>query len=654
MEIGYSSSNNTCRQLELTLRGVLLAVVLTVLLAMSNAFLALKLGILTSASIPAAMLSMSILRWFNGSTVLENNAVQTAASAGEAVAGGIVYTIPALIVIGYWHHFDYVTNVMIALFGGVLGVLFSIPLRKYLVHDRTLAFPEGQAIAHVLQSSSGNVGVKDIIYGGGFGALFELLQSGFGILAGSISQVFVIKRTLFVLCMGFSSTMLSAGYLMGFDLAVSVCLGAVIAWGIALPIASHVFPWISADPAPAMMGLWTSELRYLGIGAMLFAGLWTLVRLAKPMALRIFGLATCRAIPRDKTRQRLRTEQDLPVSMIISSLVLITLALFYFFSHMLPFDLFGMNQNMARWMILASVTYVLVIGFFFSVITSYFSGMVGVTASPGSAVVIAGILFAAWIMMTVLSSILPLPLNAMQLSAAEAMVMIMGAIVTGIAAIANDNTQDLKVGQLLGATPWKQQLMLLLGVVVASLVIPPVMQLLFEVYGIAGVMPHAGMDPAQSLPAPTAAMFAAITLAVFQHNLPFGMMLLGAVCMLAIMLLLHLMKLSRFFKLSMLGVGMGMYLPLTTTLPLFAGGLMARFIQRRTDPKHHHIGTRIACGMLAGASLSAVFLAVPAGILHKADPLRLVGSSFTPYSVLLSILALAGLWLWMRQRVLQG
>jgi putative OPT family oligopeptide transporter len=205
-------------------------------------------------------------------------------------------------------------------------------------------------------------------------------------------------------------------------------------------------------------------------------------------------------------------------------------------------------------MIFIAIAYVLMIGFLFSVITAYFSGMVGVSASPGSSVVIAGILFAAWLFLAVIHAWVVTPLSHDQLKAVEAMTIIVGSIVTGIAAIANDNTQDLKVGQLVGATPWKQQLMLLLGVVVSALVIPPVMHLLFDVYGIAGVMPRPGMDASQSLPAPTAVLLAAITTAVFQHALPWQMLLIGASMMILLMMLDRVLHLKRLFNLSVLGV----------------------------------------------------------------------------------------------------
>ncbi|HBI21051.1 MAG TPA: oligopeptide transporter, OPT family, partial [Legionella sp.] len=381
---------------ELTVRSILLAIALTVILAVSNAYLALKLGILTSASIPAAIISMGILRFFKNPTILENNAVQTAASAGEAVAGGIVYTIPALIIIEYWHHFDYLSNFFIALSGGVLGVCFSIPLRRLLVHDKALKFPEGRAIAEVLKSSSEKIGIQDIVWGGAIGATLELFQVGFKVIANSWSHWFVVKRSIFGLGAGFSATMVGAGYLVGFDMACSIFAGAIMSWLIALPILSQVYPEFlqQYSTQQAAILLWNSELRYLGIGAMLFAGIWTFMKLSKPLAnniylsLRAFMSKRADAIP------LLRTDQDIPIPYILTGIALMAAALFLFFQCIFPLDGVGLDGEFAPTLVFGAVLYVLVIGFLFSVMTAYFSGMVGVTASPGSSVVIAGILFA--------------------------------------------------------------------------------------------------------------------------------------------------------------------------------------------------------------------------------------------------------------------
>lgn len=647
---------------ELTVRSVILAILLTVILAMSNSYLALKLGILTSASIPAAIISMGILRFFKNASILENNAVQTAASAGEAVAGGIVYTIPALIIIQFWQHFDYLTNFFIAASGGILGVLFSIPLRRVLVNDPALKFPEGRAIAEVLKSTEQRAGIRDIFIGGAIGGCIELFQLGFKLIASSWNFWFVIKRSIFGFGIGFSATMIGAGYLIGHEMAISILSGAVITWLIGMPIVSQFFPEFinHYPPNEAAIFLWNSEMRYMGIGAMLFAGTWTFIRLVKPLAINI-SLSFNSFIKNSRSSMKLpRTDRDIPVPYIIIGVLIMAAILFIFFQVIFPLEAAGLGGDFAPTLVFGAVLYVLIIGFLFSVITAYLSGMVGVTASPGSSVVIAGMLFAAWLLLMVINRVVPLPLSPGQIQAAEAIIIIIGSVVTGIAAIANDNTQDLKVGQLVGATPWKQQVMLLLGVVVSALVIPPVMQLLFDVYGIAGVMPHEGMDPAQSLPAPTAALMAAITEAVFRNTLPWVMMLIGAGVILLLITLDKLLKLSRYIKISVLGVAIGMYLPISSSFPLFLGGMIAMFVQWRVNnrpiPKaerahRKQTGILIACGLVAGSALVDVLLAIPFSIFRTPDALRLVGEGWHVYGVILGVVSTLMLFFWINHRV---
>jgi len=647
---------------ELSVRVIFLAIILTILLATSNAYLALKLGILTSASIPAAIISMGILRFFKDSTILENNAVQTAASAGEAVAGGIVYTIPALIIIGFWNHFDYFTNFFIAVSGGILGVLFSIPLRRILVNEPDLKFPEGRAIAEVLKSSAEKAGIKDIFIGGAIGASIELLQVGFKVIASSWTQWFVVKRSLFGLGAGFSATMIGAGYLVGHDMAISIFLGAVISWLIALPLVSQFYPdFLNQYPADqAATLLWNSEMRYLGIGAMLFAGMWTFIKLSRPLSKSIRTSLSAYRSKGEVVQKLPRTDKDIPLPYILAGVALIAALLFIFFQHNLPLSQSGLDHSYPMSILFFAVVYVLFIGFLFSVITAYFSGMVGVTASPGSSVVISGMLFAAWLLLTAIDHLLPLPLSQSQIQAAEAITIVIGSVVTGIAAIANDNTQDLKVGQLVGATPWKQQVMLLLGVVISALVIPPVMQLLFNVYGIAGVMPHAGMDISQSLPAPTAALMAAITEAVFRNTLPWTMMLIGSGIIFLVICLNHILKLARFLHLSILGIAIGMYLPISSSFPLFLGGMMALFVQKRLQRLNEskeditfreQKGTLIACGLVAGSALMDVLLAIPFSIMQSPDALQLVGPSWKNNGVYLGIGSCLFLAWWITHRV---
>jgi len=654
--------NSPIKARELTLRVILIALGLTVILAMSNAYLALKLGLLTSASIPAAIISMGILKFFKNANILENNLVQTAASAGEAVAGGIVYTIPALIIIHYWHGFDYWTNFSIALLGGVLGVLFSIPLRKLLVHDPLLKFPEGVAIAEVLKTSANQGGLKEILTGGLIGATLEFLQLGLKVIASSYQHWFMVGRAVFGIGAGFSATMIGAGFLIGHEMAISIMLGAVFAWVIALPIVSMSYaPLDLTHGLPEAAGLlWNAKLRYIGIGAMLFAGVWTFLRLFKPLVKNIYLSLKVMTASRDASALP-NHERDMPMPIIIVGVLLSGVALFTLFNTQFPLDVFQGGRAWNGMLLMTMVGYVIVIGFLFSVITAYFSGMVGVTASPGSSIVIAGLLLVAWILLRFITTVVGEVWTPEVTKAAEAITIIIGSVVTGIAAIANDNTQDLKVGQLVGATPWKQQLMLLMGVVVSALVIPPVMQVLFNVYGIADVTPRVGMDLTQTLPAPTAALMAAITEAVFRHTLPWHMLMTGCGIIVGVLgLNLILKRWFTQFNLSILGVAIGMYLPLATSTPLLVGGLIAFSIRQHFKrstlelsaiKQRKQIGVLIACGLVAGSALMDVLLAIPFSLLHSPEALSIVSPQWQNRAVILGIISVLSLAFWMHHRV---
>lgn len=615
---------------EITIKVIVLSVLLAIILAVSNAYLALKIGLLTSASIPAAILSMGILRWFKQSNILENNLVQTAASAGEAVAGGIVFTVPALVIIHYWLHFSYWENFFIALVGGVLGVLFSIPLRKVLMTENQLKFPEGKAIAAVLQMGDNKtVGLKHLLLGVGAGALVELLQTGFKVVANSLQLWFMSARTIFGFGAGFSATMIGAGYLAGFDVGFSIFVGAIIGWVIAVPVLSSFYAVSSmtGSPTELVVTLFASKIRYIGIGAMLVAGIWTLVTLFKPFyqslksSLKAFS---------NKQKSILRTEQDMPIMVVLMGSLLLLVVTFFLFKTIFPLHLIGLNNQSSVGFLLTAVLLVLLVGFIFSAITSYFSGLVGVTASPGSSIVIAGLLIAGIIVRVFMGFGVH---SAMVLQAGAAIAIIIGAVLTGIACIANDNIQDLKVGYIVGATPWKQQLMLLLGAVVAAAIIPLVMQLLFSVYGIADVVPRAGMSLAETLPAPPAAVMAAITSGVFQGNLPWHLIFGGGILMMVVILINHFVK--KYYKgISVLSVAIGIYLPLATSIPLFIGGFFALLVQRKikriekTDTiieghRRNQKGLLLACGLVAGSALMDVLLAVPFAIAQSPDILQI-------------------------------
>jgi len=642
---------------EITLKVVLLSIILSVVLAASNTYLALKIGILMSASIPAAILSMGILGFFKKSNILENNLVQTAASAGEAVAGGIVYTIPGLVIIRYWLHFPYFECFAIALLAGVLGVFFSIPLRRVLMTAPHLNFPEGRAIAEVLKAGSEKViGFKEVLLGGLVGGVLELAQTGFKIVANNLELWFTLKRGLFGFGAGFSPAMIGAGYLIGFNLGLSLLIGAIVGWLITVPIISEIYPIVLHDiPAShAVMQLWSEKVRYIGIGSMLFAGLWTLLTLAKPFIESI--RVVIKAVGANMQRSIKRTEKDMPLMIVLTGVIITSILLYFLFHYIFPKSSLGSLHFQSFTFISLMLLYVLIAGFIISAITAYFSGLVGVTATPGSAIVIVGFLLAALIIDSLLSWLQTGSIGNAKLLDATAVTIILGSVITGAAAISNDNIQDLKVGHILGATPWKQQVMLLLGVVVASLVIPFVLELLFNVYGIAGVFPHSGMDKSQVLAAPVPAMLTAITQAVFNHNLPWTMILIG-VAVAIIFILINIILKRRNLGLSVLGVSMGMYLPLSASTPIFMGGLIAYLTKRKLQinaekikPVEIELRTQkkvvLACGLVAGAAIMDVILAIPFSIMHSPDALSILPHSWYALAAMFTIISTLGIGVW--------
>lgn len=636
---------------EITFRVVILAIVLSLILAISNSYLALKIGILTSASIPAAIISMGILRFFKSSNILENNLVQTAASAGEAVAGGIVYTIPALIIIHYWTSFSYWQNFFIALIGGILGVMFSIPLRRILMRNKRLPFPEGRAIAELLKISDyQKIGVKDIYLGGLFGAALEFLQTGVKLLASSW-EVWVKPKSLVLgFGVGFSPALIGAGYLVGTELSVSIFVGAVISWFVLIPVFSHIYPELvvaNKHAATLAHDIWGNKIRYVGIGAMLTAGLLTLSHLLMPLLQSM--KATQSMISNIRFNEvRLRTEKDIPFLFGASVTIISIFALYLLYQDLFPLNELNLTSGWANIILYSVFIYTIIAGFILAAIAAYLSGMVGVSASPGSSIIIAGLLIVAFIIFMILRLNGFSELTADQINACEAIVIVCTAVITGMAAISNDNMQDLKVGHILGSTPWKQQVMLMLGVVCASSIIAPVMQLLFNVYGIAGVMPRPGMDPSLSLPAPPAAVMATLSEAVFHRAIPWGMIMLGAVIALIFSLLNRLLNNTR-IKLSVLGVAIGIYLPLSSSMSLFIGGLIAWLVYNKNHKVHRDV--ILACGLIAGSAIMDVLLAIPFSLLHNPNAMNIAPEFWQPVSIILSFLSIFILYRWFKRLI---
>ena len=630
---------------EITVKVLAISCLLTVLLAVTNAYLALKIGILTSASIPAAVLAMGFLRCFKQSNVLETNLIQTAASAGEAIAGGITYCAPALIIIGYWTHFPYWQTMLIALTSGLLGIFFSIPLRRALVSDPNLPFPEAYAITEVLKASTQKVtGLRHLLWGGGVGALLELATSGFKLFASQINYWFVQGSVVFGFGAGFSASMMGAGYLIGSRIGSGLLIGAILSRGIGIPVLTGLSHQPVISPEATITHLWHDQLMYLGLGAMFCAGSLTLMTTVVPACYRI--LSTLKQTQPTSHKKN----NDIPgvyVGLMIVFLLASLSMLFYQYS---PVTAFGFSLSKQISFIGVTMGYILVIGFILVALCSYFSGLVGVTATPGSAIVIACLL----LMVLVLNLFLHHEtVTTRLLLNAAAMVIFTGTVITGAGAVANDNMQDLKVGYLLGSTPWKQQVMLSLGVIISACVVPPVMQLLWDVYGIAGIVPHPGIHPANTLPAPPAAMMAAVTQAIFKHDIPVIYLANGA----GIIVILGIIARFARLELSLLSIAIGMYLPLASSIPLALGGCLRYWVQKTInhDPAvhvRHRTGMLLACGLVAGAALMSVGLAIPFAISRRTDLLCIMPEHSAYLAAWLSVAGIIGLSVWIARRVI--
>lgn len=649
---------------EITIKGTILAILLTIILAGANAFLGLKVGLTVSASIPAAVISMGVLRFFKNSNVLENNIVQTCASSGEALTAGVSFTIPALIVIHFWDHFSYLATAVIAMAGGIIGVLFSVPLRRVLLSDSTLRFPEGTAIGKVLMASADrNMGLDNLMWGGGIGALISLCQTGFKLLADDLETWFRIGNTVVGAGIGFSPALIGAGYIIGVNVAMSMLSGIVLGWLIGVPILAHIYP---AAPGTAVndiaMGLWSQHIRYIGIGVMVVGGFWAIGSMFKPMIRGIIAsFASVRLVKLHGDGYILRTDHDLPITTVFWALLVLLCPIYFLLNHFTDsatLGIGGITQQTLTWV---GVVLTVFLGFAVAAICGYFAGLVGSSANPLSSMALISLIITSFIVVGILGPHIALDASGAQAISAAGVVVIITAIVSSVASISNDTIQDLKAGQMVGATPWRQQAMLILGVVVASLVIPLILELLFQAYGLGGVMPHPNMDPNQMLLAPQAGLMATVVQGIFTHHVEWNMLGTGALIAIIALIADHFAK-KRGFRVPVLGVGIGIYLPVSTTTPMVIGGILSYLIEhagkkRHGQEQHHHHrieqrGLLLASGLVAGAAIMGVILAIPFALKGSSDVMSLVGPNYATTAGITSIIVTLLLCAWIRKRVL--
>ena len=635
---------------ELTIRGVLLGAAITLLFTAANVYLGLKVGLTFATSIPAAVISMAILRYLPGATILENNIVQTVASAAGTLAA-IIFVLPGLVMIGWWNGFPYFLTAGITATGGLLGVMFSVPLRRALVVDTDLPYPEGHAAAEVLKVGAGSrEGEEESARGLRIIALNSLASAAFAILTQT--RLAVAEATTFfrvgsgasTVSTGLSFALVGVGHLVGLSVGMAMLAGIAIGYGVALPVLT------AGNPLPTGVADWVgtvfrNDVRFLGAGVIGVAAVWTLVRIAGPVVGGIrSSLAASRARGRDEAVAI--EERDLSFGIVVGGSLLILIPIAWLLWSSIAG---GPLAGSAVPLIAGALLFVAVLGLVIAAVCGYMAGLIGASNSPVSGIGILSVLAASLMLVGLFGRGTPPETT----QALVAYALIVTGVVFGVATISNDNLQDLKTGQLVGATPWKQQVALLLGVVFGSLVVPPVLDLMATSFGFAG-MPGAGPN---ALAAPQAALISALAKGVLGGDLNWSVIGIGALVGVGVVVVDELLGRAGRLRLPPLGVGLGIYLPMAVTLPVVIGAVLGHWYdgwaERQREPETaRRMGVLMATGMIVGESLWGVLFALIVYLAGNDSPLALVGASFeTPALIGGTILfaALVG-WLYSRTR----
>jgi len=655
---------------EFTLRGVLLGALITLAFTAANVYLGLKVGLTFASAIPAAVISMALLYRFKDSNILENNLVQTQASAAGTLSS-VIFVLPGLLMLGLWTGFPFWQTALICAAGGTLGVLYTVPLRRVMVvQSPHLPYPEGVAAAQVLrvgdaqrhqaEGAPRSSGLRELGWGTGLAALFGLFSSGFRVLGDAINVWLPAGSVAFRFAAGFSPALLAAGYLMGAAAGAAVLLGLVLCWGI-------VVPWLTAQAVPEAgqavsalaTQLWGSKARFLGAGVIGISALWTVGTLAKPIVQAIRNQPARREAADAASAE---TDRDMPRSwMLLIGLaalgVLFGVVDYFIAQHMPQLSALARHGLSALCVVFAGV-----FGFLVAAACGYMAGLVGSSASPISGIgIIATILMG--LSLLALHALVPMYAASVAGPLGVALVLFMVSSVLAMAAISNDNLQDLKTGYLVGATPWRQQLVLIIGVLVGAMVIPPVLELLYNAYGFAGAMPREGMDPAQALAAPQATLMTQIANGIFSGGLDWTMLGLGTAVGLVVILADVSLRKSGKGAMPPLAVGLGIYLPPTIGMTLALGALLGWLLQRaiqRHGARHgqqwldaaHERGLLLASGLIVGESLMGLLIAALIGFSGSDSPLALVGEGFAP-AMWLGLIGFAALFAFFLRRVLR-
>ncbi|EJP1104185.1 oligopeptide transporter, OPT family [Campylobacter jejuni] len=606
---------------ELTLRGLILGSILTIIFTASNVYLGLKVGLTFSSSIPAVVISMAVLSLFKTSNILENNMVQTQASAAGTLSS-VIFVIPGLFMCGYWSEFPLWQTFMICLCGGGLGVLFTIPLRRTMVVESKLAYPEGRAAAEILKvankdqsSKKGKQGIKEIALGSFIAAIFSLLSNGFKLAASESNFAFIWNKMAFGFSMGYSLALLGAGYLVGLAGAIALFVGMFLAWGIFTPYLSNCEFDSTKNAVDLASSVWSSKVRLIGTGAIAIAALWTLIELLKPVIEGIKEIVKNVKITNQEKNER--TNIDLSLKSIFILFVLMVVGLF------ITFYSFVEDANLSiYYQMLFSFVGTLVsvlIGFFVAAACGYMAGLLGSSSSPISGIGLIGVIISSIVFLVLGVELFQDPMLS---KFAVALAIFTTSVILATAAISNDNLQDLKTGHLVGATPWKQQVALLVGCVFGALAIVPVLNLLYQAYGFVGAMPREGMDASSALAAPQANLMSTIAQGIFHHNIEWGYMAFGVFVGILMIIIDKILKGTQKMSLPPLAVGIGIYLPPAVNIPLVIGGILKYIVMQHLTKKYaknshkeeklascEQRGTLFASGLIVGESIFGVIIA---------------------------------------------
>ena len=639
-------------RVELTLRGLVLGGLITTVFTAANVFFGLKAGLTFASSIPATVISMAVLKSFKNATIQENNIVQTVASAAGTLSS-IIFVLPGLVMVGWWTGFPFWASFGICALGGILGVMYSIPLRRALVTDSDLPYPEGVACAEVLKVGAGakgenpaaeaesKAGLLTVLWGSLASAGFALVVAT-KLFAGNIAHTFRLGAGSAGtgVNLGLSLALLGVGHLVGLWVGVAMFIGVLIAWLGAVPYLTSLHSVPAGSFATFVNGVFRSEARLVGAGVIGIAAIWTLAKLVGPIVNGLRGaVAAQRARTAGDGASLPLTERDMPIGIVtligLACLVPIGWQLADFANH-------AALGSLTIPLVLSGVLFIVIMGFLVSAVCGYMAGLIGSSNSPLSGVGILATV-AASLLLVVGFKAAAGPDSG---KALIAFTLFLVSFVFNVASIANNNLQDLKTGQLVEATPWKQQAALLVGVLVGAAVIPPVLNVLSQAYGFVGA-PGAGPD---ALAAPQAGLMSALARGVITGDLRWDLIGAGAGIGVVIILVDELLGRARLPRLAPLAVGLGVYLPQDVTLMICVGAVLGWAFDRAADKRGHaagdpmkRMGVLMASGLIVGESLVGVVIAAVVAATGRGSPLGVVGDSFEGASEWLGLAGFAAL-----------